>query len=86
MSWRVRDVDAGRRLVEHQQLWLAQQSASEEHALLLTARELADVALPDSSAMPSRSSSLLHLGAVRATCSRAAASRGAGHQTRTRRR
>ena len=39
------DVDAGRRLVEHQQAGVAQQSAGQEHPLLLAAGELADVPL-----------------------------------------
>ena len=44
-SWRVRDVDARRRLVHQQQLRAAEQRPGDEHPLLLAARQLADVAV-----------------------------------------
>ena len=48
------DVDAGRRLVHQQQLGLAEQRAGDEHALLLAAGELPDVAVAQVLDDPSR--------------------------------
>ena len=82
-----RDVDAGRRFVQQQQLGLAQQGPGDEHALLLPAGELADVpsgklgnAQPVEDLLrPRRASAAIGHGSSRRACAPSARTRD-GHR------